>query len=77
MMPSPKKMNAIINQITPQTVVGQDHGLSGLDELTSGRAATTNISECTCIGSVDLAADGIIFTPCEQSIHKRRRDTHL
>jgi hypothetical protein len=30
MIPSPKKMNAIINQITPQTVVGQGYSLSGV-----------------------------------------------
>lgn len=70
MTPSAKKMNAMINQITPQTVLWiRIYSLSGVGRPTSGWTATTDLGECTCIGSIDLTADGIVFTKCEPNGH--------
>lgn len=38
--------------------------------LASGWAATADLGECARVGSIDLTADGIIFTTCESDARK-------
>jgi len=71
--PSAKKMNAIISQITPQTVMRIALWLIRCWVLTSRWTTATDLSECTRVRVIYFTANGIILKRVRQTIVRCER----